>query len=147
MSETVDQLRVRTDAYGYDKARFGLIHADLRLANLLADGSRLGVIDFDDCGFGWFGYDFAAAISFIEEQAYVPDLFDAWVKGYRSVATLEAEDEAMIPTLVMLRRIQLSAWIASHSETPTAQELGSTFTTGTVRLANRFLNGERPFGA
>ena len=41
-----------------------LIHADLRLANLLVERDRLGIIDFDDCGFGWFGYDFAAAVSF-----------------------------------------------------------------------------------
>lgn len=146
LSRAVDELRISTDEYGCSEARFGLIHADLRLANLLADGNRLGVIDFDDCGFGWFGYDFAAAISFIEEEAYIPELFDAWIEGYCTVAPLDISDKAMIPTLVMLRRIQLTAWIASHAETPTAQELGNTFTAGTVRLARQFLNGQRPFG-
>ncbi len=38
----------------------------MRLANLLIDGDRVTLIDFDDCGFGWFMYDFAAAISFFE---------------------------------------------------------------------------------
>ena len=150
LAATVAHLRERTAEYGAGADRFGLIHADLRLANLLVDGARpgtdrVGVIDFDDCGFGWFGYDFAAAVSFIEEEPFVPALLDAWCEGYRSVAPLAPADEAMIPTFVMLRRMQLTAWIASHAETPTARELGDGFTAGTVRLARRTLATGRPF--
>ena len=134
-----EDLRQRLKDYGTGPERFGLIHADLRLANLLVDGERLGVIDFDDCGFGWFGYDFAAAVSFLEHEPYIPDLQTAWVEGYRAVSPLSAEDEAMLPTFVMLRRLLLTAWIASHAETPTAQELGSGYTDGTLMLADRFL--------
>jgi len=137
-----EALRQRLDAYGTGPDRFGLIHADLRLANLLVEGDRLGVIDFDDCGFGWFGYDFAAAVSFLEHEPYIPALQDAWVEGYRTVAPLPAEDEAMLPTFVMLRRMLLTAWIASHPETPTAQELGEGYTAGTLMLAERFLGSE-----
>jgi Ser/Thr protein kinase RdoA (MazF antagonist) len=136
-------LRQRLEDYGTGPGRFGLIHADLRLANLLVDGERLGVIDFDDCGFGWFGYDFAAAVSFLEHEPYIPALQDAWVEGYRAVAPLSAEDEAMLPTFVMLRRFLLTAWIASHAETPTAQELGTGYTDGTLMLADRFLGSSR----
>ncbi|MEM6490882.1 MAG: phosphotransferase, partial [Pseudomonadota bacterium] len=132
-------LETRLAAFGADADRFGLIHADLRLANLLVDGDRLGVIDFDDCGFGWFVYDFAAAISFIEEDPLISDLQDAWVAGYRSVAPLSVEDEAEIESFILLRRLLLTAWIASHAETPTAQELGTDYTDGTLRLAERYL--------
>jgi Ser/Thr protein kinase RdoA (MazF antagonist) len=132
-------LKRRLDAYGAGPDRFGLIHADLRLANLLVDDGRIGVIDFDDCGFGWFMYDFAAAISFIETDPQIPALQDAWVAGYRDVAPLAAEDEAMLPTFIMLRRLLLTAWIASHSETPTAQEFGTGYTDGTVAIAEDFL--------
>ncbi len=133
------ELERRLDAYGTAPERFGLIHADLRLANLLVEGARLGVIDFDDCGFGWFGYDFAAAVSFLEHEPYIPALQDAWVEGYRSVASLAPADQAMLATFVMLRRLLLTAWIASHAETPTAQELGAPYTQGTLMLAERFL--------
>ncbi|KAA5605789.1 phosphotransferase [Roseospira marina] len=138
-----NDLRARLAAYGTGPDRFGLVHADLRLANLLVEGDRLGVIDFDDCGFGWFGYDFAAAISFLEHEPYIPALQQAWVDGYRTVAALPEEEEAMLPTFVMLRRLLLTAWIASHSETPTAQELGTGYTDGTVMLAERFLETAR----
>ena len=137
------ELKAVLDAYGQNESRFGLIHADLRLANLLDNGQRLAVIDFDDCGFGWFGYDFAAAVSFIETDPRMSDLQDAWVAGYRSVAHLPAEDEAMLPTFVMLRRLLLTAWIASHSETPEAAELlDQGYPMGTVTLGERFLAGK-----
>lgn len=132
-------LRSRLANYGASPDRFGLIHADLRLANLLIDGDRLGVIDFDDSGFGWFVYDFAAAISFLETEPYVAEMADAWTRGYRTVAPLSTEDAAMIETFVMLRRLLLTAWIASHAETPTAQGAGPAYTDGTLALAERFL--------
>ena len=141
LERTAAVLKARLDAYGKGE-RFGLIHADLRLANLLVEGERLGVIDFDDCGFSWWMYDFAAAISFIETDPTVPELTAAWAGGYRQVAQLPREDEAMLPVFVMLRRILLTAWLASHSDTPTAQEIGHTYTAGTAELAEQFLTRE-----
>jgi Ser/Thr protein kinase RdoA (MazF antagonist) len=126
--------------YGMGAERFGLIHGDLRLANLLADGTRLRVIDFDDCGFSWFMYDFAAAVSFFEHEPVVPSLMASWVEGYRAVAPLCAEDEAILPALVLMRRMLLVAWVASHAETPTAQEMGAAYTEGALTLAERFLS-------
>lgn len=124
---------------GQGPERFGLIHADLRLANLLMDGGRIGVIDFDDCGFGWYLYDFAAAISFYETDPSIPKLQEAWLDGYRAVAPLSDDEALSLPTMVMLRRLLLTAWIASHAETPTAQEFGSGYTDGTVALAESYL--------
>lgn len=141
LARAVNELERRLAAYGTAADRFGLIHADLRLANLLIDDTgRIGVIDFDDCGFGWFMYDFAAAVSFFEHEPAIPALQAAWVEGYRSVAPLAPEDEAMLPSFVMLRRILLTAWLASHAETPTAQELGTGYTDGSVALAEQFLS-------
>ena len=54
--------------------RYGLVHADIRLANLLVDGGHVRVIDFDDCGFTWFMYDFATTVSFMEDHPRVPEL-------------------------------------------------------------------------
>ncbi|MFG1350877.1 phosphotransferase enzyme family protein [Xanthobacter autotrophicus] len=118
---------------------FGLIHADLRLANLLVEGERLTLIDFDDCGFSWFLYDFAAAVSFIEQSPRLPELKAAWLEGYRACAPLPADAEEALDVFVMLRRMLLTAWIASHAETPTAQAMGAGYTQGTLALAEGFL--------
>ncbi len=139
LQNVADALGRRVRDYGQDSDRFGLVHADLRLANLLVDGERLGIIDFDDCGFSWFLWDFAAAVSFMEHQPVVAELQDAWLEGYREVAPVSKADEAMLPAFVMLRRMLLTAWIASHSDTETARRLGTEYAEGTVMMGERFL--------
>jgi len=138
---TIDTIRARLEAYGKSPERFGLAHCDLRLANLLVDGDEVRVIDFDDCGFGWFMYDYATTISFIEDHPLVPELRAAWLEGYRSVAPISAEDEAELDTFVMLRRLLLVCWVGSHYAYATeAQELGEGFTVGTIPLAETYLS-------
>jgi Ser/Thr protein kinase RdoA (MazF antagonist) len=134
-------IAARLEAYGQAEDRFGLVHADIRLANLLVDDGAVRVIDFDDSGFAWFMYDFATTVSFMEDHPRVPELREAWLEGYRSVAPLDAADEAELDTFVMLRRLLLVAWIGSHHTFATeAAELGAGFTAGTCALAERYLS-------
>lgn len=139
LERTAQVLERELEAIGVDDDAFGLVHADLRLANLLVDGDTLALIDFDDCGFSWFLYDFAAAISFLEHEPYVPTLMDAWIAGYRTRAPLSRAQAEQLPVFIMLRRMLLTAWVASHAETPTAQSMGVPYTQGTVALAHAFL--------
>jgi Ser/Thr protein kinase RdoA (MazF antagonist) len=138
-----DTLRARLAAYGTGPARFGLIHADLRLTNLMIDGAGLWVIDFDDCGFGWWMYDLAAALSFIEDDPRLPDLIAAWCDGYARAGTLTDVDRAIIPTLILLRRVLLTAWLGSRADSDTAADIGAAaYTAGTVTLAERYLSDD-----
>jgi Ser/Thr protein kinase RdoA (MazF antagonist) len=97
------------------------------------------VIDFDDCGFGWYMYDAATPISFYEQEPHVPELIEAWKEGYRRAATLSKEDEAEIPTFVMLRRLLLVAWIGSRNATSLSRSMGLPYTEGTVGLCEEYL--------
>jgi Ser/Thr protein kinase RdoA (MazF antagonist) len=133
-------LRARLARYGAGPERYGLIHADLRLANLLVDEGATSVIDFDDCGFGWYVYDLAAALSFIEHHPRVPDMVESWLRGYRRVTVLPAADEAEIRTFVLFRRLLLVAWIGSHPAAEIAGELGAGYTAGTCELAESYLS-------
>jgi Ser/Thr protein kinase RdoA (MazF antagonist) len=142
LEQALQFIQRRIERFGMGPARFGLVHADLRLANLLVDGPHLRIIDFDDCGFSWFVYDFATAVSFIEHEPIVPGLLQAWLRGYRNVAPLDAQETAEIPTFVVLRRILLTAWLASHSEIPFARQFGAAYTAGTVTLAQQLLRGQ-----
>ncbi|HEY5135619.1 MAG TPA: phosphotransferase [Candidatus Nanopelagicales bacterium] len=140
LSRCSELLRRRLEAFGKGPDRFGLVHADMRLANLLVDGSHVGVIDFDDCGFSWYLYDLGSSLSFIEHLPIVPELIDAWVTGYRTVAPLSAAEVDELPTFVMLRRLLLVAWIGSHSAVPEAQALGAGFTIVSCDLAETYLS-------
>lgn len=138
---TVDVVDQRLQAYGKGPERYGLIHADMRPANVLVLGDDVRAIDFDDCGSGWFMYDFATTISFIEDHPMVPEWRASWLEGYRSAGTLSAEDEAELDTFVMLRRLMLVCWIGSHYAHATeAQELGADFTLATCPLAETYLS-------
>jgi Ser/Thr protein kinase RdoA (MazF antagonist) len=139
-ARTVDLIERRLAAYGQQDSRFGLIHCDLRLANLLIDGDQVKVIDFDDCGFSWFMYDAATPISFYEHQPQAAELIEAWKTGYRRVLDLSAADEAEIPTFVMLRRLLLVAWIGSHHETDLAKSMGLDYTKGSLNLCENYLS-------
>jgi len=133
-------LRARLAAFGTGPGRYGLVHADTRLANLLADGGAVSVIDFDDCGFSWYLYDVGTSVSFFEHQPHVPELVGAWLSGYRQVLDLPDADEAEIWTFILFRRLLLVAWIGSHTAVDIAQQLGAGYTAGSCDLAESYLS-------
>jgi len=135
----VDLIGERLERFGKAPERFGLIHCDMRLANLLIDGETVKVIDFDDCGFSWRLYDAAAAVSFFEHEPHVPELLHSWIAGYRKVLPLSAEEEAEMETFVMLRRMLLVAWIGSHSDTDLAKAMGVSYTGQTAPMCEAYL--------
>ena len=132
-------LKKRLKAYGTNSQQYGLIHADMRLANLLIDGNQTRLIDFDDCGMGWFMYDFAAAISFMEDHPQVPALKQSWIHGYQKIRALSANDIKEIDTFIMLRRLALLAWIGSHIEAPEPQALAEDFARVSAELGQEYL--------
>ena len=132
-------LRARLAAFGSGPERYGLVHADTRLANLLVDDGAVSVIDFDDSGFSWFLYDAGTSVSFFEHEPRVPALLDAWLAGYRKVLALAAEDEAEIWTFILFRRLLLVAWIGSHTAVDIARQLGAGYTRDSCDLAEAYL--------
>ena len=132
-------VRGRLEAFGAGPDRYGLIHADMRLANLIYGPDGTELIDFDDCGFGWFLYDFAAGISFMEDHPQIPALKEAWIRGYRKARALSAEEEAEIDTFVMMRRLALLAWIGSHIEAPEPQAMAPDFARVSAELGEAYL--------
>jgi len=135
-----DVLRARLTAFGTGPARYGLVHADTRLANLLVYDGSVSVIDFDDSGFSWYLYDLGTSVSFFEHAPEVPALVDSWLEGYRRAGELTARDQAEIWTFIMFRRLLLVAWIGSHQGVDIAAELGAGYTRGSCDLAESYLS-------
>ncbi|MEM6712438.1 MAG: phosphotransferase [Pseudomonadota bacterium] len=139
LEEVESTIRQRLCVYGKSTERYNLIHADMRLANLLVNDADTRLIDFDDCGHGWLMYDFATTISFIEDDPRIPQFKAAWLRGYRSLRPVSPQDEAEMDTFIMLRRMALLAWIGSHSEAPEPQELAPGFAATTARLGQAWM--------
>jgi len=134
-------VRKRLAALPTSRDCYGLIHADLRLANLLVDGDSTAIIDFDDCGDGWYLFDLATALSFLEERPDVPELIASWLDGYRKLGLISAELEAEIPTLIMLRRLQLIGWVGyQRQHLEFAEQIAPAFTRDSCRLAEDYLS-------
>jgi Ser/Thr protein kinase RdoA (MazF antagonist) len=133
----------RLTEFGCDRDRFGLVHADLRLANLMVDPddplAPITVIDFDDSGWSWYLADLGAIVSFIEDTPQAERMITDWLTGYRAMRELPEQHAELVPTFVMLRRIMLSAWIGTHPDSDAAIPLAQSFAAGTAALARRYL--------
>ena len=46
--------------------RYSMIHADFAPENILVDGDKLRLIDFDDAGFGWHLFELVTSLYFIQ---------------------------------------------------------------------------------
>ena len=76
----------------------------------------------------------------VKARPDVDELIATWVEGYREIESLSEGDEAEIPTFLMLRRLQLSAYIGLRPDTELARELRQTgFASESCALAERYL--------
>lgn len=143
LEQTEQMIRDRLAGYAVEADRGGLVHCDLRAANLMVDPQQqIWVIDFDDCGFSWFLWDLCSTTTFIEHLPEVDDIVDAWLAGYQQVRPLLATDIAVIPDLVMLRRLHIFAWLGSHPQSDLAQSLKGAYCAETCQVALRYRSGE-----
>jgi Ser/Thr protein kinase RdoA (MazF antagonist) len=141
LERLAELVTARLSRFGDGAERFGLVHADLRLANLLVDGDRITVIDFEDCGLSWYLYDLACALTFNEGRADVRELIALWVDGYRQVEHLSAEDEEEIDTFLMLRRLMLTAYAGLRHDTELAAQMrASGYNAETCAIAEPYLS-------
>ena len=107
---------------------------------VMPDGDRpLTIIDFDDCGFGYFLYDFAAALTFYEHRPEAVDMAAAWLDGYRDVQALTSEDLRAANAFVMLRRLTMLGWATTHRADALPRDLWDENLPGTVDIGSRFL--------
>ncbi len=91
-------------------ASFGPIHADLTMENVLVSGGRIVVIDFDDCGEGWYLFDLATACFFLTGHPQRDELVAAVLDGYRSQRPLTRRDVEAWQPLLLARALSYLAW-------------------------------------
>jgi Ser/Thr protein kinase RdoA (MazF antagonist) len=110
-------------AYGTGSDRYGLIHADLVPENVLIDGERMCVIDFDDAGFGWHLFELATSLYFIAADKVYPAARDALIRGYRRERPLSDEAVARLSLFLAARGTTYLGWVHTRPGTETAREM------------------------
>lgn len=98
---------------------FGLIHADIHQKNYLFRRGEVGLIDFGDCGWGHFLYDFAVTLNELRDLPNYPELRAALLAGYRQIRALSADHEVLIDVFIVLRQVQDVTWFLRERDDPT----------------------------
>ena len=96
-------------------ANYGMIHADLHPQNVIVAGKRLHVIDFDDAGFGWHGYDFAVCLG-AHGRADSARRQAAFLNGYRREREPDERMVALIPLFLLVRSLASIGWITARPD-------------------------------
>ena len=94
----IKNLRITAD-------NFALIHTDVHTQNLLWDGTKMTIIDFDDCAYAHFAFDLAMAFWYgahfdkKKSKSFWVELMD----GYCSENSVSNDDLKTIPLFHLLR--------------------------------------------
>ena len=102
--------------YGKDRGTYSLIHADLHPGNVVVNGQRLHIIDFDDAGFGWHQYDIAVALYHYRDHPQFPRWRDALVAGYRSLRPIDDTALQLLTLFLLARSLVSIGWVAARPE-------------------------------
>jgi Ser/Thr protein kinase RdoA (MazF antagonist) len=99
-----------------EPAGYSLIHADMHPGNILVDGERLTVIDFDDAGFGWHQYDIAVVLTYWQSKPNAAEIERAFLDGYRATRPVPDAALAAIPMFRLVRWMASIGWFHQRPE-------------------------------
>ena len=139
-------LRARSRAHadllrlGKSPQTYSMIHADLVPENVLVDGDRLRLLDFDDAGFGWHQFEIVTAVIFHLGQSYFDLIRDAFIAGYREQRNLSDAALAQLPLFMLARSFTYVGWAHTRAETQLAQEITPYFVEMACTLSDAYLS-------
>ncbi len=129
-----------------EATRWGLTHADLHRGNIIISQNNIGVIDFDDCGWGYYLLDVATMLSSLYRM--VGDVRDyamlqrAYITGYEKVRALPSQLDTQLPIFVVLRGMVIVNFVLG-SRNPQVQKWGRTRISGILKQLDAYLSGYR----
>lgn len=99
-----------------DPSVYSLIHADMHPGNIVVEGDRLTVIDFDDAGYGWHQYDIATALTGWQTKPNAAEIERAFLAGYRAARPVPDEALSLIPAFRLIRWMATIGWFHQRPE-------------------------------
>lgn len=98
--------------------RFGLIHSDLHLGNIMHSDDELTIIDFDDAGYGWFAHEIAVALHPGVGESWFGSAREAFLEGYCSVYEMGSDEIGSIDLFLAIRSLMIVGWLDARPELP-----------------------------
>lgn len=109
------QLRQVMDELGQGPDAFGLIHADLHFGNVLFSGGEARAIDFDDCGLGYWAYDFAVPLCDCLKYENWRDLREALLDGYAQIRPVPVQQLRHVDAFMAARHTSIALWVTDRA--------------------------------
>ncbi|WP_152362204.1 phosphotransferase enzyme family protein [Microlunatus speluncae] len=108
---------------GRQPSTYGIIHADYILGNVQLTRRGVGwhstVIDFDDCGHGYYLYDLGPVLGNLIDH---PAARRALINGYHRIRPLPPDWERHLPLMMAVRHASVCYWTAGLGVSPTPRE-------------------------
>lgn len=116
IEEVVDKVKTSTGQLEHNSETFGLIHGNLHERNYLVYRGDIRAVDFDSCGWGYFGYDLAVTLSQLVSRPNFSQLRTALLKGYKQVRLIGTDIEQNLGTFIAARYVNNIMWLAGHED-------------------------------
>lgn len=111
--EARDRLREELAALGPPTL---LVHGDLIPDNLLGAEDAVRVIDFDDCGDSWAGFELATSLFPLSLSDGFEPALAGWLAGYREVIPFPDRELELLPALLLARGLSYLGWPLGRPE-------------------------------
>ncbi|KTD45143.1 phosphotransferase enzyme family protein [Legionella quateirensis] len=101
---------------------FGLTHGDHRPGNVLYDGKKVHLIDFDEPVYHWFMADIAKPFLDLCQKPFQEwqHLFHWYLEGYRSVLPIDDPELHHINGFIQMKSLDIYLWCKNNWFEPTA---------------------------
>ena len=116
----------------------GLIHADLVRENVLVCDNRMGLLDFDDGGWGFRPFDLATTLLKFRDAPEYPRLKDALLRGYLDV---RAMDLRTLDLFLALRAVTYVGWFVPRLQEAEARERSERYVAMACHRCEEYLRG------
>ena len=83
MRSGIEKARHLIESLDRSAEQFGIIHSDLHFGNIICDGEKYAVIDFGDCGIGYYLMDIAVTEAEFKDYYNGDLLISAFREGYQ----------------------------------------------------------------
>ena len=134
-------LKIRKDLSKLSKNEksFGLIHGDLHFGNCKFYQSKIQVLDFDDCAWGYYLYDLAITLYYLRRLNNFDALQTSFLTQYQTKRLLPQQYEFYLEAMIAARRLELMRSLFERQDNPKLKAVIPQFVDSTIEQMNQFL--------
>lgn len=125
LDRAVAWLPAALERIGEARDKYGLIHADLHFGNFLVHNGSVSVIDFDQLGWGHYGYDLAVLqVELRNEVGDCAELWDQFAAGYQQVTPLPIADDGELGIFEVAVHLAFLDWVYNSPNGAVREQMG-----------------------